>query len=977
MKADSPKTKVVPVLVPMPAERAYSYTLPDGIDAPPGSIVRVPLGPRQVAGIVWDSTVEQLDPKKLRPIEQVFDCPPIDAPMRRFVDWVASYTLTPPGLVARMLLRAPEAFDPEPWIAGLQRTEHQPDRLTDARRRVLELTDDGLAWTRSGIAHAAGVSSAVIDGLRAQGVFEPTLIPPRPVVAVPDPDYAAPDLAGEQREAGEALRGAIAKGGFSVTLLDGVTGSGKTEVYFEAVAAALEQGKQVLILLPEIALTQAFLDRFHDRFGAKPAEWHSDLPPRMREKVWRQTVEGSVRVVAGARSALFLPFKDLGLIVVDEEHDPAYKQEDRVFYNARDMAIVRAHIAGFPVVLASATPSVESRVNATSGRYGRVALPARYADAALPDIKAIDMRRAPPARGGFLSPILLGQVRETVAKGEQALLFLNRRGYAPLTLCRVCGHRFQCPDCSSWLVEHRFRGQLVCHHCGHNERRPDACPECGTFDHLVACGPGVERIAEEVVGHFPEARTLVLSSDILGGVKRLRLELEAVANGEADIVIGTQLVAKGHNFPNMTLVGVVDADLGLANGDPRAAERTFQLLSQVTGRAGRTGKKSLGLLQTYQPDHPVMRAIVSGDSESFYDREIAERERAALPPFGRLAGIIVSADNRADAEGHARGLRRAAPQAADIFVLGPAEAPLALVGGRHRFRLLVHGERKADMQGFIRAMLAEGPKVRRLGARECRHRPAELLMRKQHSMRLDKRRGIGTSMKTLGLIGGMSWESTAIYYRLINEGVREHLGGLHSAKLLLWSFDFAEIAERQHADDWAGATAMMVEAARKLEAGGAEALVICTNTMHKMADDVQAQVSAPIIHIADATAEAMKAAGVSHPLLLATRFTMEQDFYKGRLADKHGIAPIIPDATGRDGVHRIIYEELVRGIVTAPSREIYLAEVARARTDNPTADGLIMGCTEITMLIGQGDFDIPVFDTTAIHAQAAVDFALG
>ncbi len=702
----------VPVLVPMPAERPYSYAVPDGMLVEPGSIVRVPLGPRQVAGIVWDGGTDAVDPKKLRPISEVFDCPPVDAGMRRLVDWISAYTLSPPGMVARMILRAPEAFDPQPWTEGLQRTGAEPDRMTAARARVLELASDGFAWTRSGIAHAAGVSLTVIDGLKAQGVFEPVMIPPRPVVAAPDPDYAAPELTGDQRVAAAALRDRAASDAFSVTLVDGVTGSGKTEVYFEAVAAALERGRQVMILLPEIALTQAFLERFHDRFGAKPAEWHSDLPPRMREKVWRQVAEGTVRVVAGARSALFLPFRELGLIVVDEEHDPAYKQEDRVFYHARDMAVVRGHIGQFPVVLASATPSVESQVNARQGRYKRVALPQRFADAALPDIKAVDMRRAPPARGGFLSPVLIGQISETLAKGEQSLLFLNRRGYAPLTLCRVCGHRFQCPDCSSWLVEHRFRGQLVCHHCSHNEKRPEACPECGTFDHLVACGPGVERIAEEVVGQFPDARTIVLSSDIMGGVKRLRLELEAITNGDADIVIGTQLVAKGHNFPNMTLVGVVDADLGLANGDPRAAERTFQLLSQVTGRAGRTGKKSHGLLQTYQPEHPVMRAIVSGNAEAFYEKEIAERERSGLPPFGRLAGIIVSAQTRAEAESHARGLRRAAPASNDIHVLGPAEAPLALIGGRHRFRLLVQGERRSDMQGYIREMLGKGPKLR-------------------------------------------------------------------------------------------------------------------------------------------------------------------------------------------------------------------------------------------------------------------------
>ena len=712
MTRDSSFDAAVPVLVPMPAERPYTYAVPPGMHVVPGSIVRVPLGPRLVAGIVWDGAVENIDARKLRPLDHVFDCPPVPEPMRRFVDWVSQYTLSPPGMVARMLLRAPEAFDPEPWIEGLQRSAAEPDRLTPARARVLETAEGGLAWTRSGLAHAAGVSSTVIDGLKAQGVFESVMIPPRPVVAAPDAGYAAPELMPDQRVAADMLRAGVAGNAFGVTLLDGVTGSGKTEVYFEAVAAALEQGRQVLILLPEIALTHAFLDRFHDRFGARPGEWHSDLPPRMRERVWRQAAEGTLKVVAGARSALFLPFRDLGLIVVDEEHDPAYKQEDRVFYNARDMAVVRGHIGNFPVVLASATPSVESRVNADQGRYRRAVLSARFAEAALPALKAIDMRRAPPARGGFLSPLLIDAMRQTLERKEQSLLFLNRRGYAPLTLCRACGHRFGCPVCSAWLVEHRFRGQLICHHCGHSERRPDACPECGTLDHLVACGPGVERIAEEVVSHFPDARTIVLSSDMMGGVRRLRLELEAIAKGEADIVIGTQLVAKGHNFPDMTLVGVVDADLGLANGDPRAAERTFQLLSQVTGRAGRTGKKSLGLLQTFQPHHPVMQAIVSGDAETFYGKEIAERERAALPPFGRLAGIIVSAASRAEAEGHARALRRAAPDTADIFVLGPAEAPLALVAGRHRFRLLIHGERRSDMQGFIRTLLAAGPKVR-------------------------------------------------------------------------------------------------------------------------------------------------------------------------------------------------------------------------------------------------------------------------
>lgn len=704
--------KVVPVLLPMPAERAYSYALPDGADAVPGQIVQVPLGPRLVAGVVWDGEADVVNPDKLREITQVFDCPPLNAPMRRFIDWVASYTLSPPGLVARMALRAPAAFDPEPLIEALQLTGQRPERITAARERVLAQAANGLAWTKSGLAHAAGVSASVIDGLREQGVFAPVMLPPQPVVPAPDPDYDPAELEADQLAAAQVLRETVAAGGFGVTLLDGVTGSGKTEVYFEAIAETIRQGRQVLILLPEIALTNAFLDRFHNRFGARPAEWHSELAPRTREKVWRQVTESRVSVVAGARSALFLPFADLGLIIVDEEHDPAYKQEDRVFYNARDMAVVRARLSDIPVVLASATPSIESRVNAAQGRYSHLVLSGRYADAGLPDIELVDLRRHAPARGGFLSPVLIKAMAGTLERGEQSLLFLNRRGYAPLTLCRVCGHRFECPQCSSWLVEHRFRSQLQCHHCGHNEPTPQACPSCGALDHLVACGPGIERIAEEADKHFPDARVIVLSSDMAGGTRRLRIELEAIAKGEADIVIGTQLVAKGHNFPLMTLVGVVDADLGLSNGDPRAAERTYQLLSQVTGRAGRSGRKSHGLIQTFQPHHPVMQAFASGDPHAFYERETDERRMAVLPPFGRLASVIISAAARPEAEAHARGLRAAAPSATGIMVLGPAEAPLALIRGRHRFRLLVHGARGNDMQGFVKEMLAKGPKQR-------------------------------------------------------------------------------------------------------------------------------------------------------------------------------------------------------------------------------------------------------------------------
>ncbi|WP_421724846.1 primosomal protein N' [Bauldia sp.] len=708
-----PDQPTVSVLVPVAVAGTYTYAVPDGMRVTPGDIVAVPLGTRDVVGVVWDDPPDaEIGHNRLRPIVERFDAPPIAADLRRFVDWIADYTLTTRGMVLRMVLRAPGALEPETPIPAVRLGGPPPARMTPARERVLATLDNGMAWSKSGLAAAASVSPGVVSGLIEAGTLERVSMPPPPVANPPDPDFAEPALTTEQAAGAEHLRQAVAADAFSVTLLDGVTGSGKTEVYFEAVAETLRRGRQALVLIPEIALTPGFLERFTARFGTRPAEWHSDLTPKMRERVWRGVASGAVRAVIGARSALYLPYKELGLIVVDEEHDLAYKQEDRVFYNARDMAVVRGHLAGFPVVLSSATPSIESRVNADAGRYARIVLSDRYAAAELPEIAAIDMRRDPPPRGRFLSPPLVAAVEETLAGNQQALLFLNRRGYAPLTLCRSCGHRFQCPNCSTWLVEHRFRGVLLCHHCGYSEPRPDHCPNCGDTDSLVAIGPGVERLAEEVAERFPEARTIVMSSDIMGGVQRLRLELESIEKGDVDIVIGTQLVAKGHNFPLLTLVGVVDGDLGLAFGDMRAAERTFQLLSQVTGRAGRAGGASRALVQTYAPDHPVIRAIVSGDREAFYASEIAARRAAALPPFGRLAAIVISGPDRHGTLGYATAFRRAAPRDESIQVLGPAEAPLAVIRGRHRFRILVQAPRNTDIQAFLRDWLAAAPTAR-------------------------------------------------------------------------------------------------------------------------------------------------------------------------------------------------------------------------------------------------------------------------
>ena len=704
--------KKVSVLVPVAVAAPYTYRAPDNVKA--GDIVAVPLGTREAVGVVWDDPPDpEIGHNRLRPIGDVFDAPPLSAEIRAFVDWVAGYTLTSRGMVLRMVLRSPGALAPEPPVTGVRRAGAEPARMTPARSRVLELADaEGPAWTKADLAAAAGVSSGVVQGLIDAGTLELVDVPAAPAAPSPDPDHLRPVLSEAQEDGAAQLRAAVGRGDYSVTLIDGVTGSGKTEVYFEAVAEALRRGRQALVLVPEIALTGEFLQRFQRRFGVLPAQWHSDVGPRGRERVWRGVADGSVRAVVGARSALFLPFRELGLIVVDEEHDLAYKQEEGAIYNARDMAVVRGHLAGFPVVLSSATPSVESRVNADAGRYQRLILPDRYAAAVLPTITAIDLRVDAPERGRFLSPPLVAAIGETIAGGQQALLFLNRRGYAPLTLCRKCGHRFQCPNCSTWLVEHRFRGVLLCHHCGHSEPRPHACPHCGEKDMLTPVGPGIERLAEEIAARFPKARTITLSSDIVGGVERVREELAAIQRGEFDVIIGTQLVAKGHNFPLLSLVGVVDADLGLAHGDLRAAERTFQLLSQVTGRAGRVSGASRALLQTYAPEHPVIAAIVAGDREAFYAREIEARRTAELPPFGRLASVIVSASTRADAFGFASAVRRAAPVDGAITVLGPAEAPLALVRGRHRFRLLLQSPRSANVQDYIRTWLAQMPKAR-------------------------------------------------------------------------------------------------------------------------------------------------------------------------------------------------------------------------------------------------------------------------
>jgi primosomal protein N' (replication factor Y) len=705
-------TGIVDVLVPVALNQTYSYRVPRGMELKAGDIVGVPLGPREVLAVVWAENAIP-DPRlhnRLKDVSEKLDVPSLKGELRSLVDWVANYTLSARGMVLRMTLRMGEDLGPERLRMGVRLVGEPPRRLTPARRRVIEVLSDGLLHGKSEAAKEAGVTTGVIDGLVDEGTLTvetmPGVLPPPP----PDPAHAQPEFSRQQRTAVDAMRALAANGSFHVALLDGVTGSGKTEVYFEAVAEAIRRGKQSLILMPEIALTGQFLDRFASRFGVRPLEWHSELTPRTRARNWAAIAAGEAPVVVGARSALFLPYADLGLIVVDEEHDQAYKQDDGVHYHARDMAVVRAHIAKIPIVLASATPSVETEVNARKARYQRIVLPSRFGGQHMPHIEAIDLRREAPARGRFISPRLTGEINAAIERREQALLFLNRRGYAPLTLCRACGHRFACTICDAWLVDHRFRQRLVCHHCGFSMPRPPACPHCAAEESLVAVGPGVERLQEEAAALFPNARTMVLSSDLITSIETMRSELNEITEGRVDIIVGTQLVAKGHHFPRLNLVGVIDADLGLGNGDPRAAERTWQLLNQVIGRAGRDQGRGVGYLQTHQPEHPVMKALVACDREAFYENEIGSRERTGYPPFGRLASLIISAGDRASAEGFARRLVALAPRDERVQVLGPAEAPLAVIKGRYRFRLLLKSARGFDLSDYLRTWLAIGPK---------------------------------------------------------------------------------------------------------------------------------------------------------------------------------------------------------------------------------------------------------------------------
>jgi len=706
---EDPEMNRVRLLVLNAALGPLDYSVPSHLHVEPGSVVVAPLGPRQVIGIAWESERlpgAEVPDARLRPIIDVLPVPALSAPLRRLIEWTADYYCAAPASTARMALSSSAALRGGGTITEYRLSGQMPSRMTPQRDAAMSALD-GEQGTIRELADLAGVSEAVLRGLVNGGVMEPVVVAIDRAYPPADPDHAVPELSDQQQAAADRFVDAVKKRDFAPFLLDGVTGSGKTETYFEAVAEAMRTGRQVLVLLPEIALTENFLKRFASRFGVPPVVWHSSQKQSERRRAWRQVAQGGAQVVVGARSALFLPFANLGLIIVDEAHEVSFKQDDGVRYNARDVAVMRARFEKIPVLLASATPALESLQMAEAGVYEKVDLPSRFGEATLPEIAVVDLREQVPPRGRWLAPPLVAGIEERLERGEQSLLFLNRRGYAPLTLCRNCGFRFQCPNCSAWLVEHRLSKRLACHHCGHEVPSPSQCPECGEADCLTACGPGVERIADEVAQIFPDARTAVVTSDTLSNPEKIAAFVDAAESGAIDVIVGTQLVTKGYHFPELTLVGVVDADLGLEGGDLRAAERSYQQIAQVAGRAGRASKPGEVLIQTRHPDAPVIAALAAGDRDAFYAAETDARRHAGAPPFGRWAAIIVSSEDEAEAREATRAIGNAAPRLDDLAVYGPAPAPLSLLRGRYRYRLLINARRSAALQQTIREWLGD------------------------------------------------------------------------------------------------------------------------------------------------------------------------------------------------------------------------------------------------------------------------------
>ena len=704
---------IVKVLIPNVINRGYDYRLNESADI--GAFVRVPVMNRQYIGVIVGAGDSGLDESRIKSVIEIHDLGKLSTPDINWIYKMSDWTLMAPGAVLRLILNVPDAFS-APKMEQLYAFDFNARaKMTDARQSVSDAfsSNDNEPMSINDIVNIAHVSNAVVKTMIKAGLLVSTNV--REIIDgrfnYKYFDTGSVVLNNEQQVAADTIATAISANNFSVHLLDGITGSGKTQVYFDSVLRAYNAGKSVLLMMPEIALTAQFIDRFAKRFGAPPVVWHSNLTSARRRDIWRGVARGDIRIVVGTRSALFLPWQNLGLIVVDEEHDTSYKQEDMGNYQARDMAILRAKIAEFPVVLASATPSVETMYNVALGKYKRLRLTSRFGGAQMPTIETIDMRSNHPEpykisdeeKNGNLSPQLCAEIADTLENKKQVMLFINRRGFAPIVQCKKCGWVAGCPDCSASYNYHKHINKLVCHMCGRMEPVPTICPQCG--NNVSMRGAGLEKIEEEVAAKFPNARTALVSSDTIMSREALERLVHKMEDGEIDIIIGTQILAKGHHFPNLTLVGVVDADMGLFGTDFRAGEHTFQQLFQVAGRAGRGEFPGRVLLQTFQPEHPVVRAICAGDRDEFMTGDMESRRAAQMPPFGQLIAVIVESDKEKTLKKYCEELSRAAPALNGGKIMGPIAAQVYQIRNWYRMRFLVSGNARANLQPIVRAWI--------------------------------------------------------------------------------------------------------------------------------------------------------------------------------------------------------------------------------------------------------------------------------
>ena len=702
-------------MLPLPFGGVLDYLADDEMHLKVGDFVTVPLPGRELQGVVWEISPENsaVPLEKLKRVIRKADLPPLPASLQKFIEWVASYTVSPLGSVLKMALSVPRKFDKPKKKIFYRLSGQLPDKMTAARKKVVDAAISDMPMAVKTWCEIAAVGEGVIRGMIKAELLTPQEVSGEEAFIKPDTTLKRATLSAEQKSAADHIILQQQSGTYKAVLLEGVTGSGKTEVYFEAIAEALsDETAQVLVLVPEISLTAQWLDRFKERFGTEPIIWHSEMTPAARRRAWWATIRGEARVIVGARSALFLPLQNLKLVIVDEEHSQTFKQDEGVMYNGRDMAVVRAVQSHCPIILASATPSLETLINAQNGKYDWLYLGERHGPAELPEMSSLDLRIHKLKSGSWISDPLRAELSENYTRGEQSLLYLNRRGYAPLTLCRSCGHRMECPHCSAWLVEHNKFNRLECHHCGFNIRKPEICPSCEKEDSFVACGPGVERVAEELQMLFPDARLAVMSSDEITSPAALKTMIDSIENHEVDFIVGTQIVTKGYHFPMLTLVGVIDADLGMSGADPRAAERTWQQLEQVAGRAGRAEHPGRVMFQTYQPGHPVLQALISGDKDQFLEQEAASREAQNLPPYGKMASLILSGPDKNNVIIICKTLAKCAPHHKDITVLGPVAAPLSYLRGNYRFRFLLKANSHVSIQNEIRHWLNQMPKHR-------------------------------------------------------------------------------------------------------------------------------------------------------------------------------------------------------------------------------------------------------------------------